>query len=373
MKGLKQFGAMALAAALTVTLVAPISANAEVISEYEYDANGRKTNTKYTNEDTGESINTRDYDKYEGPTASAVASERTALSICTNSYTEYLTFATTTDVAKFTNFKSNKKALKVKVIKKEEYTDPSNPKSSSWVNYFDKDGNGYYRNVDGKTVKVEAAKLATDMPKGYDYGSYKVRFFTKKAGKYKVTYDAVLKNGTTVKKTLMIYAKENGTAIKSVTFAGKDIYTSHDEKEASKNNLWTKGSGTNVTTAKSGKIKVTMASKDFKLKKIEVGTPVVDSATDKYGNKSIFYKKNPASSLDPANGEGYYTWKKVKNGKKIKLSKVDTSSVGDSYDASHTVYESKGVMTETKIRITYYDKKNKTTHRQVLTLYRIQK
>ncbi len=364
MKGLKQLGAMALAAALTITLAAPISANAEVL--WTKDGDGFKT---YTNEDTKESYSEKDYTDLD---ESDLASPRKAMTICTNSYNEYWRTSTSTDVAKFTNFKSKKKALKVKVIRKFEYTDPSNPKTADEPDFFDKAGNGYYRDVDGKIVKVEKAKLSTDMPKGYDSASYTVRFYTKKPGTYKVTYDAVKKDGTTVKKEIKIIAKDFGAPIKSVTFAGKDIYEPVDNSDASKNRLWTKGSGSNVTNAKSGKLSVTMASKDFKLKKIEIGTPDIETITDKYGDITTQYKK-ATSELDQAEGLGKWTWKKVKNGKKIKLSKVDTSKLGQEYNPKTTTFESKGIFTTTAIRITYYDKKNKKTEREVIYLNRIKK
>lgn len=57
-----------------------------------------------------------------------------------------------------------------------------------------------------------------------------------------------------------------------------------------------------------------------------------------------------------------YSWKKVKNGKRIKLSKVDESKIGIVTGPGISLY-SKDVETKTVIRVTVYDKKNKTTKR----------
>lgn len=377
MKGLKQFGAMAMAAALTITMVAPITANAEVTWTREKKGDGEYSyNYTFTNEDTKDTATIEGLDK-DGENAygdnvqywvmEALESETKAYTICVNSYDEYVSLNTTKDVAKFSNFKSNKKDLKVKVIKTKESSYPDLAKESVGPDYYDKDGNGYYKNVDGKIIKVDKAKLDTDMPKGYDSARYTVRLYAKKAGTYKLKFDAVMKNGNTVKKTIKVIAKDYGNAIKSVTFAGKVVYQTKDDNGVDPNSLWTKGAGQNVTTAKSGKIRVTMSSKDFKLKKIEVGTPNIETKTDTDGEVSVDFKE-ATSSLDQN-----CTWKKVKNGKKIKLAKVDTSAVGQSYYPKHTKFSYKDTQTTTLIRITYYDKKNKTTERRTFAINRIQK
>ena len=375
MKGMRQFGALTLAAALTITLVAPISANAQVNwtrVQTGTDKSGKALYTyTITNEDTGASVVLENQRSTSGDiqdVMEALENDTKSYDICTNSYDEYLSFNTTTDVAKFTNFKSNKKALKVKVIYTSESTDQNEKKYACSPDYKDKDGNGYYKNVNGEIVKVEKSKLSEDMPKGYDNASYNLRFFTKKAGTYTVSYDAVLKNGTVVKKSLKVVAKSFGMPIKDVTFNGKSIYQPKDIDSIPSNTLWTKGAGQNVTTAKSGKIKVTMGSNDYKLKKIEVGTPVIETKNvDGYISTNYVY--NNDNNLD-----GCYTWKTVKNGKKIKLSTVDETAANDSgYNSKSTTYSARGTKTTTPVRITYYDKKNKTTTRKTVYIYKIQK
>jgi len=357
MRKFPKLGATALALALSLTMVAPLSANAAIITNY--DADGKVVS--YTNEDTGKTSKHR----------IDVIQDDSVYTIATKSYNEVAYFNTTADVAKFTNFKSNKKALKVKVIEKDEYTD-KNVAEDKGVDYdYDEDGKYYYRNVNGEIVSVESEKY-DQLPKGYDRATYTVRLYAKKAGTYKVTYDAVLKSGTTVKKTIKVIAKEDGAAIKSVTFAGKVISESVDSKAPSTNKLWTKNYGYNTTTAKSGKLKVTM-NKNFKLKKIEVGTPtykeVAGTADDYYTKR--YTNTSYASDLDLYNGQTM-AWKTVKNGKKITLNKTDDTYAQHDYYKDHE-YLDKDTSVTTYIRITYYDKKDKETHRAVYTINKVQK
>ncbi|MCR5341812.1 MAG: hypothetical protein K6E70_00415 [Butyrivibrio sp.] len=380
MSKFSKLGATALALALSLTMVAPITANAQIIREYERDAKGNITNTTYRDEDTKKSMSEKDGYIVRDASA-ALSKDPKYFYICTNSYDEYMDFETTKDVARFENFKG-KKGLKVKVIKKNEYTDATNTPVSRG-DYVDKDGNEFYKNIKGEIVKLEAATA----PKNGSSAEYTVRFFAKKAGTYKVKYTAVLKDGTTVEKSIKVIARDDGNAIKSVTYAGKVIAESEDLDKPSDNRLWTKGYGYNVTNSKKGTIRVTM-NKDFKLKKIEIGTPNIEKKTDKNGVETQEYAKQN-SSLDTPGNTGidwdWYDedliersgvtckWKKVKNGKKIKLSKVDDSAVGKSIDPKDTKFESKDTSTTTYVRITYYDKKNKKTKRTYYTINLVQK
>jgi len=388
MRNFSKIGATALAMALSVTLVAPISASAEIIETYEYDASGKKVATTYTNEDTGESRSTKDLhdtsdyyedeDYYSDGLKSTLKKQISSAVISTNSYNESIDLYTTKDVAKFTNFRSNKKALKVKVLDKYEAidTDAADEKGHvcDYSSYSEKDEKTtyYYRNVNDQLIAAEYK----DLPVGDDSASYSIRLFTKKAGKYKFSYDAVLKNGTTVTKTINVIAQEDGNAIKKVTFGGNviDISTSDN---SSISEPWTKGYGRGYTTAKSGKIKVEM-NKNFKLKKIEVGTPVIEQNTDDKYAVSYRYKKNVASSLEKE-GEATISWKTVKNGKKIKLSNVDERKVHDEngkyweYDNTSHISTHTSTATTTYVRVTYFDKKNKTTHRTVFEINKVKK
>ncbi|MCR5342138.1 MAG: hypothetical protein K6E70_02075 [Butyrivibrio sp.] len=385
MSKFSKFGATALAMALSLTLVAPITSNAQVL--WKSEGNDRV----YTNEDTKKSLS-RDKNGVDLMEAdNLLRTDEKVHYISVNAKNQTVQLATTKDVAKFENFKG-KKGLKVKVIFREENTDPA-PDSEKFAiqpDYVDIDtGAEYYKNHKGEFVKIDA-----NAPKGVDKGTYKVRLFAKKAGNYKLTYDAKLKDGTTVKKSLKVVAREDSQAIKSVTYAGKIISETTDVDAPSNNKLWKKSYGENTTTAKKGTIKV-VVNKDFKLKKIEVGTPKVKASTKdnitEYGYEKATSELDEADIRDedayaedeadrpgiPPEGEAAeparenksdiqkmptYSWKKVKNGKRIKLSKVDESKIGIVTGPEISLY-SKDVETKTVIRVTVYDKKNKTTKR----------
>ncbi len=384
MSKFSKFGATALAMALSLTLVAPITANAQVL--WKSEGNDRV----YTNEDTKKSLSREKNGVELMEAENLLRTDEKVHYISVNAKNQTVQLATTKDVAKFENFKG-KKGLKVKVIFREEITDidPSN-KDTIREDYVDNDtGAKYYKNHKGEFVKIDA-----NAPKGEDKGTYKVRLFAKKAGNYKLTYDAKLKDGTTVKKSLKVVAREDSQAIKSVTYAGKIISETTDVDAPSNNKLWKKSYGENTTTAKKGTIKV-VVNKDFKLKKIEVGTPRVKASTE--GDITVEEYEKATSELDeadirdedayaedeadrpgiPPEGEAAepasenksdiqkmptYSWKKVKNGKRIKLSKVDESKIGIVAGDGISLY-SKDVKTKTVIRVTVYDKKNKTTKR----------
>jgi hypothetical protein len=267
----------------------------------------------------------------------------------------------------------------------DEFTDPKKYEATDdgEYDYRSKDGNTYYyRNIEDKIVSTTDR---TKCPKGESYGRYIIRFYTKKAGTYKLKFNAVLKDGTTVKKSIKVIAKADGYPFKSITFAGKTLAQSTDADAAPTNNLWSKGFGTYTTTAKSGVIRVNM-NPDFKLKKIEVGTPELKTVPGE-GYYQVKYKDDYTSSLDTVEESNLEqrawtsdedntvvcSWKKVKNGKKIKLAKVDTSVIGYHGTGAEYNYKGKGATTTTFVRITYYDKKNKTTHRTVVTIHKVQK
>ncbi len=359
MRKFSKLCAAALAMALSITMVAPISANAQVY--WEKDANGVKT---YKSDESDKTIKSNEVEGESSDIMLALASKRKTVTISTNSYNEVVPFVTTKDVAKFENFKSNKKDLKVKVISKIETDDTS--KGTEFVyDYKTKaDGKYHYKNVKGDIVDV--AKL-DECPKGNAEGIYGVRLYAKKAGTYKIKYEAKLKNGGTEKLTLKVIAKDNGEAIKDVTFAGKSLTTSYiddpESHELKNNRLWTKGFGKDTTLAKSGKIHVTM-NENFKLKKIEYG--VIETETV----DGTIVPKDADNSLDPDNTK--IAWKKVKNGKKIKLSKVDFEK--ENYNKNGLRINFNGnTTTVTYIRITYKDTKAKTTRRAIYSIKRIKK
>ena len=377
---ISKIGAAALAAALSVTLITPLSARAEVISTWEEDAEGIRYYT-YKNEDTGDSLSEKDYNRpfdRDGIKKKVLASELKVLTISTNSYNETAEFYTTNDVKRFENFKSNKDGLEIKFLEKIEDRDDEG-KDYLMPDYISKDGNTYYyKNVYGKIVAVDKAKADTDMPKGKDTAAYKLRFYTKKAGTYKVSYDAIMKNGSKVKKTFKVIAKADGGAYKTITYAGKTVWAYGGTDSVPANYMWEKGFGPRTTRKESGVLKVSM-NKGFKLKKLEVGEISVayqkfSSEDEKTYEMGMYNNHTDAkSSLDEVKGIPIL-WKKVKNGKKIKLSTVDDiyASTEQTYKHSQN-FGMKSTTTTTYIRVTYYDTKNKVTRRDVTTIRLVQK
>ena len=126
-----------------------------------------------------------------------------------------------------------------------------------------------------------------------------------------------------------------------------------------------------MTSAKKGTLRVNM-NKDFKLKKIEVGERIFKetpgTATSTYTKK--IEDADVFSELDQYDTYSI-KWKKVKNGKKIKLSKVD-DEIAQEYK-KNTDYTLNNTYTATYVRVTVYDKKNKTTKRYATAIYRTKK
>ncbi len=370
--------------ALFFTMLMPLSVKAETRTIYsDFDENQNFTTT-VTNEDTKQVVtwnSTEGYDEITNPVsqrgvAAAIRSELKVKTVAVKSYFATEEFFTTADVEKLTNFKSKSSKLKVKVLVSDEYTDQS--LRSDYDYSIQKDGKTtyYYRNVMGTVVSRDNEKY---LPSNRSAGKYTVRFYAKKKGTYKVSYDAILKNGTTVNKTFKVIAREDGSPVKSVTYAGKQIFHS-DDSEEKEEELWLKGMKC-ATKRKSGPIKVVM-NKGFSLKAIEIGTPSIVLSDSEYDENYKFYKytRNPEISpeqYDYDRGlEPDYKWKKVKNGKKIKLGKVNEGllkCIDYKQGQDRFLYKNKYPYTTTAVRITYFDKKDKTTHRlPLIYIYKAQ-
>lgn len=361
MRKISKLGASAMAFALSCALLSPVTVNAAIYDgnvDKTYSYEGTDEYEVYTNRDTKQSLSSKDYDSLDADDLSSV---RKTQYISTNCYYS-ISLKTTIDANKITNFKSNKKALKVKVSRIDETT---LDKATAAYDYESKDGKYYYRDVDGNVQSVDSYDK---LPKRTSYGTYNVRLFTKTPGTYKLSYDVALTNGTTVKKTLKVVAKADGSAIKTITYAGQNVYLSANEALTKKYSYESVKGQQYDTTKKSGRLKVTM-NDGFKLKKIEVGTPHLTTKTEKNGTTSV------VRDYDVNKTEGsYYTWKTVKNGKKIKLSSVDESTLTDGthkYTQKTNIRESKGLVATTVIRVTYFDKKNKTTKVARFTIDRL--
>ena len=164
-----------------------------------------------------------------------------------------------------------------------------------------------------------------------NYRSAYISFFAKKQGKYSVTFDVVKADGSVrCTKTIAVKAGADSleSPIKSIKYAGKDLYTYYP-----------------YATKTSGKLKVTM-KKAYKLLFIEVGS----------------YNKT-----------GNIAYKKVKNNKKISLAKKTVYSREYKYSDGGTKYTYDELFPTTYIRITYQNKKTKEISTWTTSLHTINK
>ncbi|WP_026666193.1 hypothetical protein [Butyrivibrio sp. FC2001] len=351
--------AVLLSAAITITLTG--SFNAKAYSTVNW-SDQYKGNVFY-NSDTNDSCVAKDTADHAAN--AYVADQLKAKTITTGYYGagNIITIYTPYDVARFGNFKTNKKALKLKVTEKLE---DNYSESDSFVSGTD--GKKYCKDIFGNKQEYSAETIAKaeKTNKYHAYGKYSINFYTKKAGTYKFSYDALDHDGNVITtRTIKVVAREDGYAIKEATFAGKRFYVSANSRYKGKEtNLYSSKDGA-YTTKSSGKLKFKM-NKGFKIQKIEVGYNTVgyrdNSTTDSW---SILPKGT--------------VWTEVKNGKKITLSTTDEGGPSyektKRYDAptqqkirSTEIHEQRST---TYIRVTYLDKRNGTTKREMFTIYKL--
>jgi hypothetical protein len=234
----------------------------------------------------------------------------------------------------------------------------------------------------GERIKKSADATLDELFK--DYGDVTFRVYGKKAGKAVIQYQINDANGNKVAtKKMTIFVGDTG--IKSVKFAGKEIYA-----DALKNAK----SGT-YFNKKSGKLKVTM-NKGYALKNIYVITDTGyedKTTTDEYGRTTT--KRSDKKVRVDLNGDGdcndyidglweneesTSVYKKVKNGKKIKLG---TEPYSNDYEKSTYTYKTGNKdyletieesylsnLSSTRVLIIYQDKLTKEYHTGNVTIYR---
>ena len=381
MRKVSKMGMTALALALSVTMIAPINAHAEIMKNYD---SATDTYT-YVNEDTNEVVT---YKKGEGEMRSeSLLSEKSKVFyIPAGQYYEIPSISTTPDVQKFTDFKSGNKNLKLRMYDRIEQTNCGEPdyaytkKENGVTRYYYRDTNGNWQAKDKKELEA--------IYKGK--GSYTLQFYAKKPGKYKVTFNARNAEGAVVaNKTIKIIAKEDTRPIKSITYGGKNVLTDTDgDGRADYTNYYAQRGG--YTKKKKGKL-VVKANKGFKIKKLEV-SPVVIS-TKNYDEDGWTGTQNSYNAEMDLNGNGSTkdrvngvceqcvsrTWKTIKNNKVLKLYKVndeetDNYNLVNKKDNTKTmVRDSHGVIHPTYLRVTYYDTKNHKTLRKTYTLWLLKK
>ena len=182
-------------------------------------------------------------------------------------------------------------------------------------------------------VKVTGTEDAQNPYTKTSSSSATLSVYAKKAGTYKVTFDLYYRSGKkSSRKTIRVYAASD-SAVKSCTFNGKPI-------------------SYGFTSAKSGKIKVTM-NKGYKLKKVEIGKTRVKKSG-----------KNTSSSI---------VYKTIKNGQKVTLSTTpyrygnETTSITGAYSK----YYNTNLAAYTYVRVTYADKYTKLTDTVTYSLMKL--
>lgn len=243
------------------------------------------------------------------------------------------------------NLKSSKKKIvKAKVAgTKEERTT---------YNYsFSKDAKGYYYvPVTGEKVYVPSSDVKVNKSSATVW----ITVYGVKNGKAKISFDVYDINGQKTGTESFTVVSNKERPIKEITFAGKSLEQGNVIGTNNSNYIH---NGKDIdtfydyTTKKSGKLKITTGD-DYKLIKLQVGSLEkyqASTATSKYTpDKKDNYTTDDRTSVDSysiettaphpvdLNGDGdyddtingmkeervYFRYKTVKNGKKIKLSKV---------------------------------------------------
>lgn len=232
-----------------------------------------------------------------------------------------------------------------------EYSYSSGISSSGAIHVKLDDAEDYIGNIKSKNsslkAKVTYMYCYNENSSSAESPYATIGLYAKKNLNTVVTFDIFDGNGKKKEsKSVKVIAKTSVSStkvpVKSATFAGKPI---------------TYGK---VSTKNSGKVKVTM-NKNFKLVKLEVGTY---SAPKKEVSGTSSRLQNTI------------TYKTIKNNAKIKLgTKCYTYSYLDD-DADNNYYYSSyhtNILAPTQIKITYQDKKTKTTGEVYYIIYKIAK
>lgn len=285
--------------------------------------------------------------------------------------------------------KSSKKSIfTAKLYKKmsDEYTTKD---SANWNSTKNSDGTYtyfYYNSVGDKVIigtfaddaagraKREEALKATN-------GSYACRYIKlegKSEGKANLKFRVYNADGKeTGKVKIKIHVQADTSPFATVTFAGKSLlsdYSNSNNLNANKketDTLW------DVSSVKKGKL-VVKANKNFKIKKIEVGTLYKETKSyEKPASGSYTTTKHEVDGKDVT-----FKYKKVKSGKKITLGTTPYYDDDENYSADHYASKSNwsngddsrklnvsGMYAPTTIRVTYYDKLSKVYGQKIFTIY----
>lgn len=418
MRKLSRIGATALALALSVAMISPVSVKAYVLSgdEAVYDINRTGTATmdekgnitrsysapdQYKNRITGATWNKEIKDENAEWKAKNYYGKTKKIEIGTDEYYEHFIELETGEKVTAVKVKKGKGIITVK-----EY---ANGEATVYPSYDDTTKQLYFTKADNSREVV--ATLA-DYPTAEQSEQYKriqytcgIRIFGKKAGKAKLQYTV---NGK--KQTIDIVVSDDARVFQEVKYAGKVLEYANKAKGASNSNNWesqTKNKhGISYVTKKSGKFSAKMG-KNYKFVKAYLvkNTPYVtkdDSRdesepeygwVDKYTGNHIERSKTIGVDL---NGDGdcldtvygiderymnYDVVKAIKNNKKITLdtspyqeNRTETNTWGSTGGTMRTrtsSYAAKGNMATTEVIVVYQNKITKEFgHEKFYIFYR---
>ncbi|WP_035764796.1 hypothetical protein [Butyrivibrio sp. NC2002] len=373
MSKFSKLGASALALALALTMV-PVDANAMV--DYNYSADG-KTYTA-TSKETGKSagyekVTWGDYDDYYYDRKSGDSDYATnyyvpkKVNVQLKCYTD-VTIPFSYGQVSISKLKVNSGKANI-TVKQSGYDKNINDTYETYTENADGTSKRYY------TDPATGAKTEiTDSNKEnlYNWGSATIRVYGKKAGKSVISFQINDANGNKVAtKKITVTVKENASAFKNVTFAGKKLIEADGKHTYDNIN-----DGYDFTTKKSGKFKVTM-NKGFKLKSIYVEKYLGE---EKYASSDSYTSTRSITTRLDLNGDGdckdtidgiseseksSYSYEKIKNGKKVKLNTVpsydyekleykDSKADGTEYTVTNE-NEYKGNLSSTRFYVVYQD------------------
>ena len=416
MKVFRKLGSMALAAAMTITLVAPVNANAFYSDEnnsatYTRNDDGEITRSNTTSSTTTNKVTGATY-TYNNETDEETGDEyaashysngiRKKLDVGTNGYASLDVDLNPGD--DITSIKITKGSKYITMKKSDEYSEKVHPDWDSDAKQY------YFRNLDGTKEYISLASNHTQdeyEAAGRIQKSYSFRIFGKKKGTAEIK--VVVKDAAGKSKTskVKVTVSDDARAITGISYAGKKLLLNHN-KGAAVNTYEaqsTNKAGNYYFTKKSGKFKVTMG-KNYKFVNAYVITPnayttkttndddswegYVDKETTTYAVRQYSYGldlNNDGDYEDTIDGisERRYrncSYKKVKNNKNIKLNTVPdktdittTNTYGSTGQYSrNSVEKSSSNMADTYVIIVYQDKVTKEFHNYGLTLtYRTSK
>ncbi|WP_026511021.1 hypothetical protein [Butyrivibrio sp. LC3010] len=380
MKGLRKFGAMALAAALSLTLIAPVNANAAYQEaagpsfSQRYSGISEVDQIKENKDASGKVVSYTDITTGATAAESADLIDYTApkkMQIEVNDWQTLHVYLGNGN-CEIRNVKSsNKKVIKANLSKNfSKYT------TTDKISVHEENGQYYYYDgVSGKKTIVANKDAAPNASEG----RYHITLKASKEGKATISYDVYDNTGNKTETVKIKVTAKEVAPFASVTFAGKSLIHDRYIGATNANALGIKYVS-NTTTKKSGKVKIKM-NKGYKLVKVITGTEngyVVkpDDVTAPYYGEDAEQIKSEFKS-DFGTFSNYYTWTDRGASKSFKLALSTTpSSYGYSKygktgeEPYEHLYSREGYSSSTPIYIYFVDKSTNKLYRFNTTITR---